>query len=373
MILRTYLTACFVLLIIVSIHPGLKAQNANVLTPVFMTMANVEQTDSTYAFDVMVETPDTFLLNTYQIYITYDTAAFGSHVVMNGCFDDTVEANPNVVLYDSFPAPFSTSKYQMLNIVDNSYNILAITADTRFFVPTPACYPVDEPRVTMWRAGERKPVARVIMNYKDTSHAPGVSLVLSLMLDQFIGGNASCELVQGDLGILPLTFNYVEAEGQENGQVKLDWEVEGLEVESFMVERQNATGQFDPVDLQIHSKEQGYTATDNPNFDGVAYYRIRATGIDGVLFYSETVEVEVEALKMGYALELSPNPADAYIDIHNPLVFPTTGKIYDMQGRLQWDGVVTSARLSLEMLPKGLYVLQVQAGTKRAQARFLKK
>lgn len=336
-----------------------------------MTIDNVVDNGITYEFDVMAECSDTFLLNTFQIYVAYNTFAFGKAIVQNGRFSNSLNNNPNIHLYDSLPPPLPFPKYKLINIVDNSVTIIAATADTRFLVPTPACYPTDTARVTYWLPGEKKPIAHYSLAYFDSTQLPGVSLVLTLMLDQFIGGNGRCQLVQGDISVLPVRFVEFRATALPDSRVVLNWAAIEEDQSHYYVERRVPGSIFETIaEIKAVNAEaiQQYQYIDNPGKIGQIEYRIRSTDIDGGIHFSETRTIL--SGENSNALFLYPNPANSTLKIGGISEFAgLSAKVFDSQGRLHWKGQLSSEGINISSLSEGIYILRV--GQKNL--RFIKK
>jgi hypothetical protein len=349
----------------------LQAQRGNQVTPVYMTIENVVDDGITYEFDVVAECSDTFLLNTFQIYVAYNTFAFGKAIVQNGRFSNLLNNNPNVQLYDSLPPPLPFPKYKLINVVDNSATVIAVTADTRFLVPTPACYPTDTARVTYWMPGEKKPVAHISLAYFDSSLVPGVSLALSLMLDQFIGGNGRCQLVQGDISVLPVRFVEFRATALPDDRVVLNWAAIEEDQSHYYVERRVPGGIFEPLaEIKAINSEavQQYQFIDDPGKLGQIEYRIRSIDINGGIHFSETRTI----LSGGHigTMFLYPNPANNVLNIGGISDFEGLyAKVFDSHGKLHWKGQISSEGINISSLSQGMYILRV--GQKNL--RFIKK
>ncbi|MEZ4687873.1 MAG: T9SS type A sorting domain-containing protein [Bacteroidia bacterium] len=326
-----------------------------------MTIDNVVDDGITYDFDVVAECSDTLLLNTFQIYVAYNTFAFGKAIVQTGRFSSNLNNNPNVDLYDSLPPPLPFPKYKLINIIDNSATVYAITADTRFLVPTPACYPTDTGRVTYWMPGEKKPIARISMAYFDSTQLPGISLVLSLMLDQFIGGNGQCQLVQGDISVLPLRFVEFRATALPDERVVLNWAAIEEDQSNYYVERRRLGGMFEPIaEIKAQNTQavQQYQYIDDPGKVGLVEYRIRSLDIDGGIHFSET-----QTILLGEnfnELFLYPNPASSLLKIGGTAGFENlNAKIFDSQGKMHWQGQLSNEGIDISSLAKGMYVLRL--------------
>ena len=326
-----------------------------------MTIENVVDDGITYEFDVAAECSDTVLLNTFQIYVAYNTFAFGKKIIHSGYFSGSLNNNPNVDLYDSLPPPFPFPKYKLVNVIDNSATVYAITADTRFLVPTPACYPTDTGRVTYWLPGEKKPIARISMTYFDSTQLPGVSLVLSLMLDQFIGGNGQCQLVQGDISVLPLRFVEFRATALPDDRVVLNWAAIEEDQSHYYVERSRNGGIFEEI-AEITAQNvqpiQQYQYIDDPGNFGIVQYRIRSTDVDGGIHFSDTQTILLD--ENNSDLFIYPNPASSTLNFGGISEFENLkAKIFDSQGKMHWQGQLSSHGIDISSFAKGVYVLRL--------------
>lgn len=327
------------------------------VVPVFFTIRNVVQTPTTYTFDVYAEVTDTFLLNTYQIYVAYNTAAFGSSIVAGGSLSNALNNNPHILLYDTL-WPLPVPKYKLINVVDNTADILAITVDTRLIVPTPACYPTDTNTTTMFVGNTPRPIATITMTFTDNTQPPGVSLYLTLMVDQFIGGNDSCQLVQGDPSILPATFLGVEASYLSEDLAQVSWDVaEEPDVVSYVVEKETDGTHFAEIGRVDPARREHYTFIDDEVEAGRAAYRIRAVNQDGNFTFSETVELTSASLQ---TIALYPNPASDVVHLKG------IGEnenwqynIFDIQGKKLAEGQLQSQSFDVRQLPAGMYFLEL--------------
>ncbi|MFK7971664.1 MAG: T9SS type A sorting domain-containing protein [Bacteroidia bacterium] len=343
---------------------------ASGVVPVFFSIRNVVQTTTDYSFDVYAETTDTFMLNTYQIYIAYNTAAFGSSVVTNNNFSNNPAVpnppgNPNVLLYDSlynFGLPFSNfPKYKIVNIVDNTANILAITVDTRIPTQTPACLS-DSNKVSLFEGNIARPLVHVILNFTNNTQPPGVSLYLTLMVDQFIGGvggKDSCNLAQGDPSILPATFSDITASYLGENETQVDWEIASeQDVVTYEVEKSIYGEPFAAIGSVKADALSRYSFIDKDAEDYRTAYRIRAVNQDGNFMYSEAVEV----VKNGFSVaSLYPNPSADIINVKGiEWSEQWQLRIIGIQGNVITEMALPENGFSVADLPAGMYFAEIQ-------------
>lgn len=342
--------------------------------PVFFTMRNIVHTPTEYTFDVYAEVAgDTLVLNTYQLYIAYDTTAFGADVVLKGRFSNLTVSNPDVSLYGVMGPPLFLNKYKLVNVVDNSFNILAITVDPTLsaLVPTPACYPADTGFTTIFVPGVAQPIAQVTFTFLRPAQPPGVSLYLTLMVDQFIGGVGgmdSCTLSQGDPSILPVAFEDVAVQRNTQAGATVSWEVsQELQLKHYDVERSLDGDHFTSLGLMPAMGVNDYVFTDMEAPTDAAYYRIKAVDIDGNFMLSETVEL-TGLTNARY--EVFPNPSHQQIYVRDwPSDMEASAHILDIQGKTVWSGSLSTKGISVADLPAGMYILRWQDAEGRTQHR----
>jgi hypothetical protein len=330
--------------------------------PVFFTIENVVQTPTTYSFDVYAEVTNVFMLNTYQLYIAYNTDAFGSSVVANDRFSDTTIVpgnNPHLILYEQL-TPLPVPKYKVINIVDNTSDIMAITVDTRLVVPTPAC-PADSNLVMYFKPPNdlKKPLANLTFTFVDNTKPPGISLYLTLMIDQFIGGNDSCQLIQGDPALLPATFAGINAEWQSTHNAQITWDVVAEpDVVMYEVQKNIEGDQFETIGYVPANDLPRYSFNDEQASEKRINYRIKAINPNGDFIFSETVELVQDE---GFTIDIYPNPAHdilniAGLDIADNWEF----HIFDLQGKNLRGGKLVSSSIDIADLPAGMYLIKLQ-------------
>lgn len=111
-----------------------------------------------------------------------------------------------------------------------------------------------------------------------------------------------------------------------------------------------------------------YSFEDQSPLDGPNFYRLRKTGIDGTIKYSDIREVEVDGSS---SLQIYPNPAHDILNIQISNT-PTSIEIMDIYGRsiMRYGGV---KKIDISNLPEGMYILKVAALDKVTTTRFVKR
>ena len=191
--------------------------------------------------------------------------------------------------------------------------------------------------------------------------------------------NLGVELIRtpdGVLGPLPVTWLDFTAIVQ-NKEVVLQWKTSReVNNDHFEIERSvngadfGGIGRSEPDKSTSDSKTYRFTDL-NPNA-GTNYYRIKQVDHDGKFSYSRIAIVEI---KSNTGIQITPNPSTDFIMISmNADQNPATIRIFDAGGRLVFSKtkvIISPARISVDRLPKGHYVVEVRRkGAKHTQKFF---
>jgi hypothetical protein len=108
--------------------------------------------------------------------------------------------------------------------------------------------------------------------------------------------------------ILPVRFTAINVTAQSSGTRLLNWQVAGENgIRDYVVERSSNGRDFAPVMRVIASGRSGYQWTDAASLSGNLYYRIKALGVSGDIFYSPVVNMNVRTENGSYSI--TPNPS----------------------------------------------------------------
>lgn len=126
------------------------------------------------------------------------------------------------------------------------------------------------------------------------------------------------------------------------------------------------------VDSRIR---KDYHAVDDAPLEGVSYYRLRQTDLDGTS--TESAVVAVYRSRPGRELVVYPNPADDHVLLDGLGTEEAVLRMLDLSGRTVWSGYKALSdgpyRIPMEAMAAGLYHIQVeQAGVLRT-ARVLRR
>ncbi|MFA7273941.1 MAG: T9SS type A sorting domain-containing protein [Crocinitomicaceae bacterium] len=175
---------------------------------------------------------------------------------------------------------------------------------------------------------------------------------------------------------LPVTLTYFNAVLSENETVQLSWQT-AAEINSayFTLERSiNGVSweEIGKVNAAGNSTEEiNYSFQDKRPFDGVSYYRLSQTDLDG-----QTKDLGIRSiLRDGEEIIVFPNPAVGRIEFQGPIGSFEYVALYDVLGNNIMSSVsfdqVSERQLTLNIDPleSGIYFLK----TKDSIIRFVKK
>lgn len=184
-------------------------------------------------------------------------------------------------------------------------------------------------------------------------------------------------------GTLPVEWGQFQATAEPDGAVRLNWQTLNEQANAlFTVERSADGDLFQPV---VEQTSQGagntlrnYEAFDYTPLQGMNYYRIKQTDIDGQTGYSSVVQLWFEA-KSAMRLAVSPNPAREFATLHYeaPADVPASLELQDLNGRLirkipvQQQAGAVQTQLELKGLNPGVYYIVLQSGPYRKTEKLV--
>ena len=177
-------------------------------------------------------------------------------------------------------------------------------------------------------------------------------------------------------GVLPVTL--ASFNGKTLGQVNvLDWTtLSEINTNNFDLERSadgihfRSIGQLKAAGHSVQALH--YSLTDEQPLAGMNYYRLRTNDLDHSIHYSEIVGLYQGAT--GFGVSIFPNPSSGKIHVHlQDEVTDANIQVFDLQGRLQGSGTLTGKELDMDLgnLPAGVYMMQVQSGSKRFLSKLI--
>lgn len=180
------------------------------------------------------------------------------------------------------------------------------------------------------------------------------------------------------LNVLPVKFQSFVVKRNGLHQAWLSWTVsDESRIDSYTVEKSSDARSWKQVNKQAASNNsqhvKTYSETDSFLSEGTTYYRVKAEGTNGELFYSKTELVEQRNVK---GFTIYPNPVSSKLRMSlNPsttqgaitITLYTSNSIKVEQ--LHYDRLPVNVEMNVSHLPKGMYrvVFTDASGTKQDQ------
>ena len=154
-------------------------------------------------------------------------------------------------------------------------------------------------------------------------------------------------------------------------KVFLKWKTANpLPIQYFEVEKRTGTNNWTSL-LTVGSTDMisEYAATDTHPDQGYNHYRLKITGKNNIVSYSEIRRVYVNLSGAGF--EIFPNPATTRITINRKNNSPAELRITDTYGRVIFQQKITtgSAEIILPLLSKGIYFVAIDNAVKKLEIR----
>ena len=153
--------------------------------------------------------------------------------------------------------------------------------------------------------------------------------------------------------------------------VLLNWKIASpAEIQYFEVEKRNAANSWNSIStVNGNDATREYFATDNDPQQGYNYYRLKITGKNNAVSYSEIKRVYIRQANTEF--EIYPNPAISKITISRNNSLPEQLKITDITGRIILQQTITSgsAEINLPTIAKGIYLVIIDTVVKKLEIR----
>ncbi len=277
-------------------------------TPTF-TLANPQLNGTNFQFDVQMHMSSAGSYHIRgQVYLNYNTAAFGENIATNALVEKLA------LLNEQFSG---ADKYNIINVVNNSSSILAITWEGNFmgFNPSPLFH-TEVPVSAM-------NLMRITLPILDDTELAGISLNPSLMNNQQFKIVAANNNQPYDTpnnynnnGIpsqpLPLELLVFDVKPFEKN-ILAHWESQNeISFSGYELQRSTNGKDFSKI-AWIGGKGGGiYTYLDEEILPNTFYYyRLRMLDLNGTEQFSPIRSAKIESVSLAN-LKISPNPAKGY-------------------------------------------------------------
>jgi len=192
-------------------------------------------------------------------------------------------------------------------------------------------------------------------------------------IDGTIVGPASASLATGTSpsgfgqGLLPVKFQSFSVKSKGNAVVSINWTVtEESDINNYTIEKSTDGRNWNEINKQAARNIQQvitYTGTDNNATASVNYYRVKAVGVNGELFFSH---IESVTLKQQSTFSVYPNPATTFVKVNvtdNNLKAPFNIHLYPVNGStvfgIQYNSIQSLPVINVNGLPKGMYIIEL--------------
>lgn len=190
-------------------------------------------------------------------------------------------------------------------------------------------------------------------------------------VDGTIIGPASASLATGSSpsgfgqGLLPVKFQNFTVKSKGKDQAVINWTVsEESDIKHYSIEKSIDGRNWKEINKQaaINSQQvKTYSSTDHNATAAVNYYRVKAIGINGDIFFSH---IESVAFKLQTPFNVYPNPVTTFIKINvsdNNVKAPFNIQLYPLNGStvfgIQYNSIQTLPVINVNGLPKGMYLI----------------
>ncbi len=159
--------------------------------------------------------------------------------------------------------------------------------------------------------------------------------------------------------LLPLTLEYFEGFRQQ-ANADLHWKIaQPSLVQTFSIEYSVDGGAWTLIDTLAGNGQAEYSRSEPLPGSAVNYYRLKITGRDNSIFYSPVISIKNNS--GGDYLNVYPNPAGAFINLHTSLRGLQSLQLFGTDGKLVWNKTFllqsNTTGVTLPPLEPGIYIL----------------
>lgn len=185
-----------------------------------------------------------------------------------------------------------------------------------------------------------------------------------------------------EMAILPIQLASFAGD-KKGSSIHLSWRTATEQNNDYMAVERSADGaKFDELGrvkgAGTTQEPQAYTFTDYAPLRGLNYYRLRQVDYDGAFEYHQVISVLFDGKETGLGIQAFPNPVQDQLQARWAAApdVSTTLRLLDMTGRqlatYKLAAGVGAFEVPLNVLPAGLYFLEVRQGQETGVLRFRK-
>ena len=368
--------------------------NIIIAQDVIFTFANAQNTndgtDDFYEVDVMIATTSDFKLGSGQLYINYNTSAFGTNVSSNSNIEFTYVNGTCILgqhekdfnfgdLYKDYVANDNTTSRVSFSWQQNyaagtfAGNNVTASASTLFHMKIKYVDVTQDPSICF----------ESIAPFDDQTYtACGPYGSVAPLTSSNCGSDPGTQIISdtydctgASLAPLPVELISFTARA-ENLESRLDWSTASeINNEGFEIERLGENDQWELLDFVngrgTNNEINNYVFYDKTPKAGINYYRLKQIDFDGKYEYSNIESVTFEKREIQFSL--FPNPTNSkkvYLNIPED---KTEVLIYNGKGQLMSSSIFTEGvkEISLKKYSSGIYFVKFINGSKVETQRLI--
>ena len=172
--------------------------------------------------------------------------------------------------------------------------------------------------------------------------------------------NNRIRLVSGGfVGCTPLPLHLLSFTGENKNQHNvLEWQVSGgTDNRNFEIERSNDSRGFVLIGTVNAMSAISYSFIDASPADGVNYYRLKQTGIDNGITYSDVITIINRPLN-NLSIDIFPNPAKEQIRITSSMIIEEI-RILNTSGQVIYHAKANTKTVLLHLYQGGVFFIQL--------------
>ena len=165
--------------------------------------------------------------------------------------------------------------------------------------------------------------------------------------------------------VLPLHWLSLKATANSLNQVVITWRVAESNIATYTIEKSTDGIHFISI-ATVKSKgdgENSYSYDDAPALQGVAYFRVRQTGIDGITSYSPVVKLS--SINPAFSVSVYPNPVKNNLTVNaGKGLLGHTAVLTDVSGKILRRIIISQPSFTFDMSPynDGIYIIRLDNG-----------
>ncbi|MFK7951103.1 MAG: T9SS type A sorting domain-containing protein [Saprospiraceae bacterium] len=344
--------------------------------------ANVQNTNDGvhdyYEVDILLSSTTDFKLGIGQIYLNYNTAAFGANVFANSNITFSYDYASGYLIGEDAVGPFGTVEYYSKIPNDNTSNRVSFSWVQE----------VSEGGLTNSITSTPTALFHVKIKYTDVTQDPDVCFESGSTFEDLTytacgpssGGLADCNSHPGSQiftdnfdcvgAVLPVEVLYFTGKAQDE-DVLLEWETASeINNSHFEVERSTNGLEFSTIGIVEGSgttvEQQYYDFLDKNPVIGKNYYRLRQVDFNGDFEYTNVIVIEFDkegVVTTSVQVSAFPNPTidvlnikTKNLDIQGYQIFNSLGQLMMEQQSLGSDNL---HQINVKNLASGTYFIQL--------------